>query len=84
MQGHAGSNLVPVVCSNSIGMANEITFYGGSLIPDHTWDLVEHFSNRDDANGMQMNHAGSWRTPSTSTTIARRQTIVIPSCTDQP
>jgi agmatine/peptidylarginine deiminase len=48
MQGHAGSNLVPIVCSNRVGVEDEIEFYGGSFIADHTGDIVEHFGNGDD------------------------------------
>ena len=43
MQGHAGSNLVPVVCANRIGVENEITFYGGSFITDHLGEIVQQF-----------------------------------------
>ncbi len=40
MQGHSGSNLVPVVASNRVGTEefdpSHITFYGSSFITDHT------------------------------------------------
>jgi len=44
MQGHAASNLVPVVAANrfgrEVGVATEITFYGSSFIADPTGAMV--------------------------------------------
>jgi N-carbamoylputrescine amidase len=53
MQGHAGLNLVPVVCSNHVGREGNITFYGGSFISDKTGMLVKHFGSGDDVDGTQ-------------------------------
>ncbi|KAL3816678.1 hypothetical protein ACHAXA_003868 [Cyclostephanos tholiformis] len=55
MQGHAGTNLVPVICSNRVGAEGDITFYGGSFIADQTGMIVEHFGNIDDVDVMQTN-----------------------------
>lgn len=56
MQGHAGSNLVPVVAANRIGredvepcdanagQKSALVFYGSSFIADETGDLVESAS----------------------------------------
>lgn len=55
MQGHAGANLMPVVCSNRVGRENSITFYGGSFIADQSGELVEHFGSYDDLDGVQTN-----------------------------
>jgi N-carbamoylputrescine amidase len=45
MQGHAVSNVIPVVASNRIGTetigANTQSYYGSSFIADHRGDLVE-------------------------------------------
>jgi N-carbamoylputrescine amidase len=45
MQGHAASNLVPVVAANrvghEVGIANSITFYGSSFISDATGEKVQ-------------------------------------------
>ncbi len=45
MQGHAVSNVIPVVASNRIGTekvgANTQTYYGSSFIADHRGDIVE-------------------------------------------
>jgi len=47
MQGHAVSNVIPVVASNRIGTetlgTNSQTFYGHSFIANHRGDLVESF-----------------------------------------
>ncbi|MFM1895462.1 MAG: hypothetical protein RLZZ385_536 [Pseudomonadota bacterium] len=47
MQGHAVSNVVPVVAANRIGTerANQLpqTFYGRSFIADHRGDLLQSF-----------------------------------------
>jgi len=44
MQGHAASNILPVVASNRIGAETgqtcSLTFYGGSFITDHTGALL--------------------------------------------
>ncbi|MDX2275083.1 MAG: N-carbamoylputrescine amidase [Hyphomonadaceae bacterium] len=47
MQGHAVSNVIPVVAANRIGtetvLGKEQTFYGHSFIANHRGDLVEQF-----------------------------------------
>ncbi len=52
MQGHAVSNVIPVVASNRIGTekvgACEQTYYGHSFIANHRGDLVEHFGAQDE------------------------------------
>jgi N-carbamoylputrescine amidase len=49
MQGHAVSNVVPVVASNRIGTeASGQKFYGSSFIADHRGDLVESFEREDE------------------------------------
>ena len=52
MQGHAVSNVVPVVGANRIGAehATEVgqVFYGSSFIADHRGDLVESFGREDE------------------------------------
>lgn len=49
MQGHAVSNVIPVVASNRIGMeASGQTFYGSSFIADHRGDLVESFDRKEE------------------------------------
>lgn len=49
MQGHAVSNVIPVVASNRIGTeASGQTFYGSSFIADHRGDLVESFDRTDE------------------------------------
>jgi N-carbamoylputrescine amidase len=52
MQGHAVSNVIPVVASNRIGSesANNApqSFYGSSFIADHRGDLVESFERTDE------------------------------------
>jgi N-carbamoylputrescine amidase len=53
MQGHAGLNLVPVVCSNCIGRDGNVTFYGKSFILDQMEMLIEHFGSRDNVYGTQ-------------------------------
>jgi N-carbamoylputrescine amidase len=40
MQGHAVSNIVPVVASNRVGLEGTQQFYGSSFIADHRGDLV--------------------------------------------
>ncbi len=52
MQGHAVSNVIPVVASNRIGTetvgANTQSYYGSSFIADHRGDLVESFERADE------------------------------------
>lgn len=52
MQGHAVSNVIPVVASNRIGTetvgANTQTYYGHSFIANHRGDLVESFGEKDE------------------------------------
>jgi len=49
MQGHAVSNVIPVVASNRIGTeASGQKFYGSSFIADHRGDLVESFDRNDE------------------------------------
>lgn len=49
MQGHAVSNVIPVVASNRIGTeASGQKFYGSSFIADHRGDLVESFERAEE------------------------------------
>ncbi len=52
MQGHAVSNIVPVVASNRVGHERVTeagqTFYGHSFIANHRGDLVEQFGAKDE------------------------------------
>jgi N-carbamoylputrescine amidase len=49
MQGHAVSNVIPVIASNRIGTeASGQTFYGSSFIADHRGDLVASFDRKDE------------------------------------
>ena len=52
MQGHAVSNVVPVIGANRIGheQVNEAgqVFYGSSFIADHRGDLVESFGREEE------------------------------------
>lgn len=52
MQGHAVSNVVPVVGANRIGFEQVAgrgqTFYGSSFIADHRGDLVESFGREEE------------------------------------
>jgi N-carbamoylputrescine amidase len=52
MQGHAVSNVIPVVASNRIGTetvgGNTQTFYGHSFIANHRGDLVESFGAKEE------------------------------------
>jgi N-carbamoylputrescine amidase len=52
MQGHAVSNVIPVVASNRIGTetvgANTQSYYGSSFIADHRGDLVEQFDRTEE------------------------------------
>lgn len=56
MQGHAGSNLMPVIAANRIGtetvepseenggQKSALTFYGSSFMTDNTGELVQNAS----------------------------------------
>ena len=52
MQGHAVSNVIPVVASNRIGTEQGLgapqSFYGSSFIADHRGDLVESFDRTEE------------------------------------
>jgi N-carbamoylputrescine amidase len=52
MQGHAVSNVVPVVAANRVGTEQGLglpqTFYGHSFIADHRGDLVEQFGDQEE------------------------------------
>jgi N-carbamoylputrescine amidase len=52
MQGHAVSNVVPVIAANRIGTEQGLgapqTFYGHSFIADHRGELVEAFGAKDE------------------------------------
>jgi N-carbamoylputrescine amidase len=49
MQGHAVSNVIPVVAANRIGTeASGQAFYGSSFIADHRGDLVESFDRSEE------------------------------------
>jgi N-carbamoylputrescine amidase len=49
MQGHAVSNVIPVVASNRIGTeASGQAFYGSSFIADHRGDLVQELGRTDE------------------------------------
>ena len=49
MQGHAVSNVIPVVASNRIGTeASGQKFYGSSFIADHRGDLVQKFERTEE------------------------------------
>jgi N-carbamoylputrescine amidase len=49
MQGHAVSNVIPVVASNRVGVeASGQRFYGSSFIADHRGDLVQSFEREDE------------------------------------
>jgi N-carbamoylputrescine amidase len=52
MQGHAVSNVIPVVASNRIGTEtvgkNTQSYYGSSFIADHRGDLVESLERGDE------------------------------------
>jgi len=51
MQGHAASNITPVIASNRVGVeemeSGTITFYGSSFIADHTGEKVAE-ANREE------------------------------------
>src|SRR5262245_14484859 len=52
MQGHAVSNVMPVVAANRIGAetvgANTQSYYGHSFIADHRGELVERFGEKEE------------------------------------
>jgi N-carbamoylputrescine amidase len=52
MQGHAVSNVIPVVASNRIGreegLGSPQNFYGSSFIADHRGDLVQSFDRTEE------------------------------------
>lgn len=52
MQGHAVSNVMPIVASNRIGTetigANTQTYYGSSFIANHRGDLVEELGREEE------------------------------------
>lgn len=52
MQGHAVSNVVPVVAANRVGTEKGLgapqTFYGHSFIADHRGDLVQQFGGSEE------------------------------------
>ena len=52
MQGHAVSNVIPVVASNRIGTekvgANTQTYYGSSFIADHRGDIMEELGREEE------------------------------------
>jgi len=49
MQGHAVSNVIPVVASNRIGTESSgQKFYGSSFIADHRGDLVQKFERTEE------------------------------------
>lgn len=52
MQGHAVSNVIPVVASNRIGTetvgANTQSYYGSSFIADHRGDLVAELDRKEE------------------------------------
>lgn len=48
MQGHAVSNVIPVVAANRVGDEDGQVFYGTSFITDHTGEIVAEL-NRTDA-----------------------------------
>ncbi len=61
MQGHAGSNLCPVVAANRIGLetvepcednggqSSSLTFYGSSFITDNTGEIIESAGRDEEA-----------------------------------
>ncbi|MDZ4775990.1 MAG: N-carbamoylputrescine amidase [Alphaproteobacteria bacterium] len=52
MQGHAVSNIIPVIASNRIGkeegLGSPQNFYGSSFIADHRGDLVQSFERTEE------------------------------------
>lgn len=53
MQGHAASNIMPLVASNRVGTERgghwEVTYYGSSFIADHTGAIVKQAPREDEA-----------------------------------
>jgi N-carbamoylputrescine amidase len=48
MQGHAVSNIIPVVAANRIGLEDGQTFYGSSFIADHRGELVKSLGREEE------------------------------------
>ncbi len=48
MQGHAVSNVIPVVAANRIGDEGGQVFYGTSFITDHTGEIVTDFGRNEE------------------------------------
>ena len=48
MQGHAVSNVIPVVAANRIGTEDGQRFYGSSFIGDHRGDLIAELGRDDE------------------------------------
>ena len=52
MQGHAVSNVIPVVAANRIGeekgLGAPMNFYGSSFIADHRGDPVAHMNRTEE------------------------------------
>jgi N-carbamoylputrescine amidase len=49
MQGHAVSNVIPIVASNRVGLESSgQKFYGSSFVADHRGDLVQSFDREDE------------------------------------
>jgi N-carbamoylputrescine amidase len=48
MQGHAISNLVPIVAANRIGTEADQTYYGHSFITDHFGDILAEIPDGDE------------------------------------
>jgi N-carbamoylputrescine amidase len=53
MQGHAASNIMPIVASNRVGTERgerwTVTYYGSSFIADHTGAIVKQAERTDEA-----------------------------------
>jgi N-carbamoylputrescine amidase len=53
MQGHAASNVMPVIASNRVGTERgehwTVTYYGSSFITDHTGALLQHADRTGEA-----------------------------------
>ncbi|MEM1389916.1 MAG: N-carbamoylputrescine amidase [Pseudomonadota bacterium] len=47
MQGHAVSNVIPVVAANRVGTEDGQIFYGSSFIADHTGQIVAEMNRTD-------------------------------------
>ncbi len=52
MQGHAVSNVMPVMAANRVGREGEQLFYGSSFIADHRGDLLVDMSRHDSGVGV--------------------------------